>query len=82
MCFDRKSMKLSQHTQQQAKKIVSSGNFAEVGVDIYQVRSLTHPDKSYMVTVEREEVYCECKGYNYRRTCSHAEAIREVIKKQ
>ena len=72
-------MKLSQHTQQQAKKIVSSGNFAEVGVDIYQVRSLTHPD---MVTVEREEVYCECKGYNYRRTCSHAEAIREVINKQ
>lgn len=73
---------MSQHTQQQAQKIISSGNFAEVDVDIYQVRSLSDPDKSYMVTAVDGHVKCECKGYSYRRICSHAEAIREVIKKQ
>ena len=50
-------------------------------------KEINAPEDNQLCACEREaeeefQRSFECKGYNYRRTCSHAEAIREVINKQ
>ena len=70
---------MSERTKQKAKRLISQGLIGEVGVQTFQVQSESNPNNSYILTVERGEVFCECKGFEYRKTCSHKEAVEELM---
>jgi hypothetical protein len=73
---------LSAGTIKKAKKLVEEGNVTKIDNDLYQVRSSSDPDKSYMVTSDS----CDCLGFKnfykfhhgkgLKANCSHLEAVK------
>ena len=73
---------MSANTIRKAKKLVEKGGVIKIEEGLFQVKSSSDPDKSYMVT----EDTCDCQGFkNYykfhhgnglKANCSHLEAVR------
>lgn len=73
---------MSASTIRKAKKLVQEGNVIKIDDDLFQVRSSSDPDKSYMVTLDS----CDCLGFKnfykfhhgkgIKANCSHLEAVR------
>lgn len=73
---------MSASTVRKAKKLVEEGNVIKVDDELFQVRSSSDPEKSYMVTLDS----CDCLGYKnfykfhhgkgLKANCSHLEAVR------
>ena len=42
----------------------------------YKKSSVSMPGGSYVVTVDEAGYHCQCKGYEYRRTCRHITEVR------
>jgi len=73
---------VSANTIRKAKKLVEKGGVIKIEEGVFQVKSSSEPDKSYMVT----EDTCDCLGFrNYykfhhgkglKANCSHLEAVR------
>jgi len=73
---------VSANTIRKAKKLVEKGGVIKIEEGLFQVKSSSDPDKSYMVT----EDTCDCQGFkNYykfhhgnglKANCSHLEAVR------
>lgn len=73
---------MSAGTIKKAKKLVEEGNVTQIDSDLYQVRSSSDPDKSYMVTSDS----CDCLGFKnfykfhhgkgLKANCSHLEAVK------
>ncbi len=73
---------MSAGTIKKAKKLVEEGNVTKIDNDLYQVRSSSDPDKSYMVTSDS----CDCLGFKnfykfhhgkgLKANCSHLEAVK------
>jgi len=73
---------VSANTIRKAKKLVEKGGVIKIEEGMFQVKSSSDPDKSYMVT----EDTCDCMGFkNYykfhhgnglKANCSHLEAVR------
>lgn len=78
---------MSASTIRKAKKLVEEGNVIKIEDDLFQVRSSSDPEKSYMVTSDS----CDCLGYKnfykfhhgkgLKANCSHLEAVRIFIQK-
>ena len=78
---------MSASTIRKAKKLVENDCVIKVENDLYQVKSSTDPNKSYMVTSDS----CDCQGFknfykfhhgeDLKANCSHLEAIR-IYKKE
>ena len=79
--------KLSSNTIRKAEKLVDNDGVVKIEDDLFQVKSLSDPSKSYFVTSDS----CECYGFqNFYRfhhgkgskaNCSHLEAIRLFLNK-
>ncbi len=79
---------MSASTIRKAKKLVDEGNIVKIADDLYQVRSSSDPNKSYVVTLDS----CDCLGFkNFYKfhhgkgimaNCSHLEAVRLYLKDQ
>jgi hypothetical protein len=73
---------MSASTIRKAKKLVKEGNVVKIGDGLYQVRSSTDPQKSYVVTLDS----CDCLGFKnfyklhhgkgLKANCSHLEAVK------
>ena len=73
---------LSASTIRKAKKLVQEGNVVKIEDDLYQVRSSSDPNKSYVVAGDT----CDCLGFKnfykfhhgkgLKANCSHLEAVR------
>jgi len=73
---------MSANTIRKAKKLVESGGIEKIDDDLYQIKSLSDPNKSYFVTSDT----CECPGFKnfykfhhgktLKANCSHLEAMR------
>ena len=73
---------VSANTIRKAKKLVENGGVVKIDDDLYQVKSSSDPDKSYMTTSDS----CDCSGFKnfykfhhgkgLKANCSHLEAIR------
>jgi hypothetical protein len=78
---------MSASTIRKAKKLVEEGNVIKIEDDLFQVRSSSDPEKSYMVTSGS----CDCLGYKnfykfhhgkgLKANCSHLEAVRIFLQK-
>ena len=78
---------MSASTIRKAKKLVENDCVIKIENDLYQVKSSTDPNKSYMVTSDS----CDCQGFknfykfhhgkDLEANCSHLEAIR-IYKKE
>ncbi|MFM7862165.1 MAG: hypothetical protein ACKO7Y_05430 [Candidatus Nitrosotenuis sp.] len=78
---------MSASTIRKAKKLVDEGNVIKVEDGIFQVRSSSDPEKSYMVTPDS----CDCLGFKnfykfhhgkgIKANCSHLEAVRIFLQK-
>ena len=78
---------MSANTIRKAKKLVENGGVIKIEEGVFQVKSSSDPEKSYMVT----EDTCDCMGFkNYykfhhgnglKANCSHLEAVR-IYKKE
>ena len=42
----------------------------------FKKSSASTPGASYTVTVDEAGYHCQCKGYEYRRTCRHIAEVR------
>jgi len=79
---------VSANTIRKAKKLVEKGGVIKIEEGLFQVKSSSDPDKSYMVT----EDTCDCQGFkNYykfhhgnglKANCSHLEAVRIFKRKK
>lgn len=77
---------MSASTIRKAKKLVQEGNVIKIEDGLYQVRSSSDPNKSYMVTDDS----CDCLGFKnfykfhhgkgLKANCSHLEAVRLYLK--
>jgi len=77
---------MSASTLRKAKKLVDEGNVIKVDDELFQVRSSSDPEKSYMVTQDS----CDCLGFKnfykfhhgkgLKANCSHLEAVRIFLK--
>lgn len=77
---------MSASTLRKAKKMVEDGNVVQIDSDLFQVKSSSDPDKSYMVTLDS----CDCLGFKnfykfhhgkgIQANCSHLEAVRMYLK--
>jgi len=56
--------------------ILSRDVIALTGVILYTILSSNGLDK-YFATVKDGKVFCECKGFEYRGTCRHAQYIEQ-----
>lgn len=73
---------MSANTIKKAKKLVDDGHVSPVDDGLFQVRSSSDPDKSYMVTLDS----CDCLGFKnfykfhhgkgLKANCTHLEAVR------
>jgi len=78
---------MSSNTIRKARKLVEIGGVVKIDQDIYQIKSTSDPNKSYIVTDDS----CECLGFKnfykfhhgkgIKANCSHLEAIR-IFKKE
>ena len=84
---DNAPTEMSSNTIRKAKKLVENSGVAKIDDELYQVKSSTDPEKSYMV----ERGSCECLGFKnfykfhhgkgLKANCSHLEAVR-IFKKE
>ena len=73
---------MSASTIRKAKKLVESGGIAQLEDDLFQIRSSSDLEKSYIAS----STECECPGFKnfyklhhgkgLKATCSHLEAIK------
>ena len=73
---------MSANTIRKAKKLVESGGVAKLEDDLFQIKSSSDPEKSYIAS----STECECQGFKnfyklhhgkgLKANCSHLEAIR------
>ncbi len=73
---------MSASTIRKAKKLVEKNGVSKVDDDLFQVRSSSDPEKSYMVSSDS----CDCQGFKnfykfhhgkgLKANCSHLEAVR------
>ena len=73
---------MSANTIRKAKKLVESGGVAQLEDDLFQIRSSSDPEKSYIAS----STECECPGFKnfykfhhgkgLKANCSHLEAIK------
>ncbi len=78
---------MSSNTIRKARKLVEIGGVVKIDQDIYQIKSSSDPNKSYIVTADS----CECLGFKnfykfhhgkgIKANCSHLEAVR-IFKKE
>jgi hypothetical protein len=72
--------KLSERTLRKAQWLVADGRVARLADDTWAVEASTLHVGSYLVTrAPWGGLECECKGYHYRRTCSHVKAVALVL---
>jgi len=79
---------MSENTIRKARKLVEIGGVVKIDQDIYQIKSSSDPNKSYIVTADS----CECIGFKnfykfhhgkgIKANCSHLEAVRIFKKEQ
>jgi len=77
---------MSAPTIRKAKKLVEKNGVSKIDDDLFQVRSSSDPEKSYMVSSDS----CDCQGFKnfykfhhgkgLKANCSHLEAVR-IFKK-
>ncbi len=73
---------MSAPTIRKAKKLVEKNGVSKIDDDLFQVRSSSDPEKSYVVSSDS----CECQGFKnfykfhhgkgLKANCSHLEAVR------
>ncbi len=73
---------MSAPTIKKAKKLVEKNGVSKIDDDLFQVRSSSDPEKSYMVSSDS----CDCQGFKnfykfhhgkgLKANCSHIEAVR------
>ena len=73
---------MSASTIRKAKKLVEKNGVSKIDDDLFQVRSSSDPEKSYMVSSDS----CDCQGFKnfykfhhgkgLKANCSHIEAVR------
>ena len=78
---------MSTNTIRKAKKLVENGGVVKIDDGLYQVKSSSDPNKSYMTTPDS----CDCPGFKnfykfhhgkgIKANCSHLEAVR-IFEKQ
>jgi len=79
---------MSANTIRKARKLVEIGGVVKIDQDIYQIKSSSDPNKSYIVSADS----CECLGFKnfykfhhgkgIKANCSHLEAVRIFKKEQ
>ena len=79
---------MSENTIRKARKLVEIGGVVKIDQNIYQIKSSSDPNKSYIVTADS----CECLGFKnfykfhhgkgIKANCSHLEAVRIFKKEQ
>ena len=77
---------MSAPTIRKAKKLVEKNGVNKIDDDLFQVRSSSDPEKSYVVSSDS----CDCQGFKnfykfhhgkgLKANCSHLEAVR-IFKK-
>ncbi len=77
---------MSAPTIRKAKKLVEKNGVSKIDDDLFQVRSSSDPEKSYVVSSDS----CDCQGFKnfykfhhgkgLKANCSHLEAVR-IFKK-
>jgi hypothetical protein len=71
---------LSARTMEKARWLAEDGRVARISDDTWAVEASTLHFGSYLVTREPwGGLACECRGYHYRRTCSHVKAVAMVL---
>ncbi len=73
---------MSASTIRKAKKLVEKNGVSKIDDDLFQVRSSSDPEKSYVVSSDS----CDCQGFKnfykfhhgkgLKANCSHIEAVR------
>ena len=63
---------MSASTIRKAKKLVEDGNVIKLDDDLFQVRSSSDPEKSYMVTADS----CDCLGFKNFYKFHHGKGIK------
>ena len=59
------------------------GNAGDPGFWVVFIPSKTEEDVMYNVIVEKDmTMECDCKGYKYRKTCIHVNAVKLKINEQ
>ena len=61
---------------EKAQWLVSHGHVRQIDATHWEVDSQTVPGKSYRVYFRGTGGNCECKGFEFRKTCPHLEAVR------
>jgi len=79
---------MSANTIRKARKLVEIGGVVKIDQDIYQIKSSSDQNRSYIVTADS----CECLGFKnfykfhhgkgIKANCSHLEAVRIFKKEQ
>jgi hypothetical protein len=71
---------LSERTLQKARFLAEDGRVAKISDGCWAVEAASIHVGAYLVTREPwGGLACECKGYHYRRTCSHVKAVAMVL---
>lgn len=47
----------------------------------YQMPSLSQPGKTHSIVATEREVTCDCKGFYFRKTCSHIAGLRKAAER-
>ena len=63
---------MSANTIRKAKKLVESGGVVKLEDDLFQVKSSSNPEQSYVVTSDT----CECPGFKNFYKFHHASVMR------
>ncbi len=79
---------MSENTIRKARKLVEIGGVVKIDQNIYQIKSSSDQNRSYIVTADS----CECLGFKnfykfhhgkgLKANCSHLEAVRMFKKEQ
>lgn len=67
---------MSEFIEKKAQNLIDTGSILQIDEKTYQVRSST-TGKSYII----KSGICECIGFRYRNTCSHAQAVKMIQQK-
>jgi hypothetical protein len=49
---------------------------------VYHTRSKSEPVFRHTLVVEGSDVACSCRGYEYRQSCKHVEALRNRLARE
>ena len=74
---------MNARTQRAKTMMESTGYASQVDHGIFEVRSQTNPEKSYLVSVTGNGLVCTCKDHTTRKAdCKHIKIILQKIKKK